>query len=48
MVVKNQYIYELSVCFITVVSLTLKIIIFRAIGDPCNGKYVVDGINSIY
>ena len=42
----NQYRFELTVYFMTIFSLTLKISTYREVGSSEHGKYVVDGINA--
>ena len=44
----NQYRFELTVYFMTIFSLTLKIIIYREIGAPVYGKDVIVSLNEKY
>ena len=44
----KQYIFELTVYFMEIISLTLKIIKDREIGATGNGKDVVNVINTRY
>ena len=41
----NLYRFELTVYFMTIFSLTLKINTYREVGSSEHGKYAVDGIN---
>ena len=41
----NQYMCALTICFLGVVPLTLKIGIHRSIGAPDHGKDFLDGLN---
>ena len=43
----KQYIFSLAVYFMTIGSLTLKIIIYIAIVSPYHGKDIVDSLNAI-
>ena len=44
----KQYICPLAVYLIIIISLSLNISMYRSIGAPGHGKYVVDGIIEIY
>ena len=35
----------LSVYLVAIVALTFKVSIYRSVGEPVHGKYVVDGVN---
>ena len=44
---ENKYRYALNVYLVKIVSLSLKISLYREIGSPGHGKYFVDGLKTI-